>query len=48
MTVAQVEAAIGAPDLKFDSEGSTTYTYKSIGVAVVFKDGIVTKIVGTR
>jgi len=44
MTVAAVEAAVGTPDLKFDSEGCTTYTYKSLGIAVVFKDGKVTKV----
>jgi hypothetical protein len=48
MTVVQVEATVGPPDLKFDSEGLTTYTYKSLGVVVVFKDGLVTKIIGAR
>jgi hypothetical protein len=45
MTAAEVEAALGAPDLKFDSEGATTYTYKTVGVVVVFRDGKVAKIV---
>jgi hypothetical protein len=45
MSVAAVESTLGAPDLRFDSEGSTTYRYKSMGVVVVFTDGKVSKIV---
>jgi hypothetical protein len=46
MTAAQVEASLGPPNLKCDSEGSTTYTYELTGVEVVFKDDRVTKIIG--
>ena len=42
----QVEASLGPPNLKCDSEGSTTYTYELTGVEVVFKDDRVTKIIG--
>lgn len=45
MSVAAVESTLGPPDLRFDSEGSTTYTYKSLGIVVVFTGGSVSKII---
>jgi len=48
MSQVEVEAVIGAPDLKFDSPGSTTYTYGKLGIAVVFTDGRVTQISKTH
>jgi len=44
MTLEQVESILGAPDLKFDANGSTIYRYGKIGVNVSFKDGRVTQI----
>jgi hypothetical protein len=39
MTPAEVEGILGPPDVKLDSGGSTTYTYKSAGLTVVFIGG---------
>jgi hypothetical protein len=44
MTTAEIEANLGPPSLKFSVAGKTTYTYKDLGVKIVFTDGKVTAI----
>jgi len=48
MTPVEVEAVLGAPDLKFDSNGSTTYTYSKVGLAVIFTGGKVSQIASSH
>jgi hypothetical protein len=44
MTVADIESSLGPPSLKFTVAGKTTYTYKDLGVKIVFTDGKVSAI----
>jgi hypothetical protein len=45
MTVAEIEAMFGNPSLKFNGAGNkTTYSYKDVGIKIIFTDGKVTAI----
>ena len=45
MTIAEIEATLGPPALKFNGAGNkTTYSYKDLGIKIVFTDGKVTSI----
>lgn len=44
MTVAEIEATLGPPSVKFSLAGKTTYSYKDLGIKIVFTDGKVTAI----
>jgi hypothetical protein len=45
MTIAEIEASLGPPALKFSGAGNkTTYSYKDLGIKIVFTDGKVTAI----
>ena len=45
MTIAEIEATLGPPALKFSGAGNkTTYSYKDLGIKIVFTDGKVTAI----
>ena len=45
MTVAEIETMMGPPSLKFSGAGNTTtYSYKDLGIKIVFTDGKVTSI----
>ena len=45
MSVEEIEAALGPPNLKFNGAGGkTTYNYKDLGVKVIFTNGKVTDI----
>ena len=44
MTIAEIEGALGPPSLKFAVGAKTTYSYKDLGVKIVFTDGKVTAI----
>jgi hypothetical protein len=45
MTIAEIEDSLGPPSLKFSGAGNkTTYSYKDLGVKIVFTDGKVTAI----
>ena len=45
MTIAEIEASLGPPALKFNGAGNkTTYSYKDLGIKIVFTDGKVTSI----
>jgi hypothetical protein len=48
MSQSEVESVLGVPDLKFDANGSTTYTYSKLGVAVIFTGGKVSQIAHTH
>jgi hypothetical protein len=45
MTIAEIETTLGPPSLKFSGAGNkTTYSYKDLGVKIIFTDGKVTAI----
>lgn len=44
MTISEIEGSLGPPSVKFAVGAKTTYTYKDLGVKIVFTDGKVTAI----
>jgi hypothetical protein len=45
MTISEIEGALGPPNLKFNGAGNKmTYSYKDLGVKIVFTNGKVTEI----
>jgi hypothetical protein len=45
MTVSEIEGSLGQPNLKFNGAGNkTTYSYKNLGIKIVFTNGKVTDI----
>jgi hypothetical protein len=44
MTIPEIEGSLGPPSVKFSLGGKTTYSYKDLGIKIVFTDGKVTSI----
>ena len=44
MTIAEIESSLGSPSVKFSLGDKTTYSYKDVGIKIVFTDGKVTAI----
>ena len=44
MTIAEIEGSLGPPSVKFAVGAKTTYTYKDLGVKIIFTGGKVTEI----
>jgi hypothetical protein len=44
MTVAEIEGSLGPPSVKFSLGDKTTYSYKDLGIKIVFTSGKVTGI----
>ncbi len=45
MTIAEIEASLGRPNVQFAGAGNKlTYSYKDLGIKIVFTNGKVTDI----
>ncbi len=44
MTIAEIEGSLGPPSVKFSVGAKTTYTYKELGVKIIFTGGKVSEI----
>jgi hypothetical protein len=44
MTIAEIEGSLGPPSVKFTVGAKTTYTYKDLGIKVIFTGGKVSEI----